>query len=42
VVVSVMALEDTCAANLEMQNQQEQIMVIITSMFPKVSVLLAN
>ena len=29
VVVSVMVLEDTCVANLEMQSQQEQMVVMV-------------
>jgi len=42
VVVSVMVLEDTCVANLEMQSQQERMVVIIISMSPKVSLLFVN
>jgi hypothetical protein len=37
-----MVLEDTCVANLEIQNQQEQMVMIITPVFPKVSSPIVN
>jgi hypothetical protein len=42
VEVSVMVLEDTCVANLEMQSQQEQLGVSIISMSPNVTLLFVN
>ena len=39
---SVMVLEDTCVANLEMQCQQEQLVVSIISMSPNITLLFVN